>query len=116
MYQDYLDAHDELVAGTAPSNIPTLAEFSARMDDDTIFFVQSLGLELRGRTAIEQFMVDARQGAGVREVPDRIVEHGDLVVAFNTATMTDGESDTVVPVVAVFKFDGDRVTGCWGFA
>ena len=44
MYQGYLDAHDLLVAGTRPSDIPELAAFSARMDESTIFYFQSLEL------------------------------------------------------------------------
>ena len=61
MYQGYLDAHDSLVAGTMPSEIAELAEFSARMDEATVFYVQALDLELRGRAAIERFMVESRQ-------------------------------------------------------
>jgi hypothetical protein len=116
MYQGYLDAHDLLVAGTMPSDIPELAGFSARMDETTAFHVQALDLELRGREAIERFMVESRQTAGVREVPERVVEHGDLVVAFNRVAFGDTPGEATFPVVAVFQFDGDRVTGCWGFA
>ena len=60
-------------------------------------------------------MVEARQTLGVRETPERVVEHGDLVVSFNRGTMTGSEGDASVPVVAVFQFDGDRVAGCWSF-
>ena len=116
MYQGYLDAHHLLVAGTVPSDIAQLAEFSARMDESTVFHVQSLDLELRGREAIEQFMVESRRTARLREVPERVVAHGDLVVAFNRATITGAEGDATLPVVAVFQFDGDRISGCWGFA
>jgi len=115
MYQGYLDAHDLLVAGTMPSDIPQLSEFSARMDDATVFHVQALDLDLRGRAAIEQFMVESRQAAGLREVSERTVEHGDVVVAFNRVTITGTEGDATFPVVAVFQFDGDRISGCWGF-
>jgi len=116
MYQGYLDAHDLLVAGTVPSAIPALAEFSTRLDENTVFYVQALVLELRGREAIEQFMVESRQTAGLREVPEQVLEHGDLVVAFNRGTMTGTEGDASFPVVAVFQFVGDRIAGCWGFA
>ena len=116
MYHGYLDAHDLLVAGTKPSDIPALAGFSARMDEDTVFHFQSLGLELRGREAIEQFMVEARQNLGVRETPERMVEHGNLVVSFNRSSMLGSQGESSFPVVAVFQFDGDRITGFWGFA
>ena len=116
MYQGYLDAHDLLVAGTKPSDIPELAAFSARMDEATVFHFQSLGLELRGREAIEQFMVEARQTLGVRETPERMFEHGNLVVSFNRSSLTGSEGETSFPVVAVFQFDGDRISGFWGFA
>lgn len=115
MYQGYLDAHDLLVAGTMPGEIAQLAEFSARMDDATIFRIQSLDLELRGREAIERFMVESRQTAGLREVLEQVLEHGDLVVAFNRGTITGTQGDATFPVVAVFQFDGDRISGCWGF-
>ena len=116
MYQGYLDAHDLLVAGTKPSDIPELAAFSARMDEATVFYVQSLELELRGREAIEQFMVEARQTVGVRETPERMFEHGNLVVSFNRGSLTGSEGGASFPVVAVFQFDGDRISGFWGFA
>ena len=116
MYQGYLDAHDPLVAGTKPSDIPELAAFSARMDEDTVFHVQSLQLELRGREAIEQFMVEARQRLGVRETPERVLEHGNLVVSFNRSSLTSSDGDASFPVVAVFEFDGQRISGFWGFA
>ena len=53
MYQGYLDAHDLLVAGTLPSDIPELATFSARMDEATVFSFQSLyaGVAPRQATA-----------------------------------------------------------------
>ena len=114
MYQGYLDAHELLVAGTMPSDIPQLAGFSERLDDDTIFQFQSLDLELRGRTAIETFMVEARQMLGLRETPRQVYEHGDLVVSLNSSTIAG--NDGTSPVVAVFQFDGDRVTRFWGFA
>ena len=116
MYQGYLDAHDQLVAGTQPSDIPELAAFSARMDEDTVFAFQSLDLELRGREAIEQFMVEARQTLGLRETPERTFQHGDLVVSFNRSSMTGSEGDASFPVLAVFQFDGDRISAFWGFA
>lgn len=116
MYQGYLDAHDLLVAGTMPGEIAELTAFSERMDEATTFHVQALDLELRGREAIEQFMVESRQTAGLREVPERVVEHGDLVVAFNRATITGTGGDATFPVVAVFQFQEDRISGCWGFA
>ena len=116
MYQGYLDAHDLLVAGTKPSDIPELAAFSARMDEDTVFYFQSLQLELRGREAIERFMVEARQTVGVRETSERVFEHGNLVVSLNRSSFTGSEGDASFPVVAVFQFDGDRVSGFWGFA
>ena len=116
MYQGYLDAHDSLVAGTLPSEIAELAEFSARMDEATVFYVQALDLELRGRAAIERFMVESRQTAGLREVPERVLEHGNLVVSFNRGTITGAEGEASFPVVAVFQFDGHRISGCWGFA
>ena len=116
MYQGYLDAHDLLVAGTMPSDIPQLAGFSARLDETTVFHVQALDLDLRGRDAIERFMVESRQTAGVGEVPERVVEHGDLVVAFNRVAFSDTPGEPTFPVVAVFQFDGERITGCWGFA
>jgi hypothetical protein len=115
MYQGYLDAHDQLVAGTKPSDIPALAAFSARMDEDTVFHFQSLGLELRGRDAVDRFMVEARQDLGLREESERVVEHGDLVVSFNRTSVTDAEGGAF-PVVAVFQFDGDRISAFWGFA
>ncbi len=114
MYQGYLDAHDLLVAGTEPGDIPALAEFSARMDEDTVFSFDPLQLELRGRDAIEALMVDLRKDLGVRETPERVFEHGNLVVSLNRTSMTG--SDAGVPVVAVFQFDGDRVRRFWGFA
>jgi ketosteroid isomerase-like protein len=116
MYQGYLDAHELLVAGTNPSDIPELAAFSARMDEDTVFRFPSLQLELRGREAIDQFMVDARQSLGLRETSERVFEHGDLVVSLNRSSFTGSEGDASLPVVAVFQFDGDRVSGFWGFA
>lgn len=116
MYQGYLDAHDLLVAGTRPSDIPGLAEFSARLDEDTVFTFQSLQLELRGREAIEQFMVEARQTVGIRETSEQVYEHGDLVVSLNRSSLTGSDGDASFPVVGVFQFDGDRVTGFWGFA
>lgn len=114
MYQGYLDAHEVLVAGTKPSDVPPLAAFSARLDEDTVFTFEALGLELRGREAIEQFMVEARQHLGLRETPQRTIEHGDLVISCNESTMTG--RDEPFPVVAVFQFDGDRITRFWGFA
>ena len=116
MYQGYLDAHDLLVAGRKPSDIPELAGFSARLDEATVFNFQSLGLELRGREAIEQFMVEARQTLGVRETPERTFEHGNLVVSFNRSSLIGSEGETTFPVVAVFQFDGDRISEFWGFA
>ena len=116
MYQGYLDAHDLLVAGTKPSDIPELAAFSARMDEDTVFHFQALQLELHGREAIEQFMVEARQTVGLRETSERVFEHGDLVVSLNRTSLTGSDGDTSFPVVAVFQFDGDRVSAFWGFA
>ena len=116
MYQGYLDAHDLLVAGTKPSDIPALAEFSARLDEDTVFHFHSLQLELRGREAIEQFMVEARQTVGLRETSERALEHGNLVVSFNRSSLTGSEGDASFPVVAVFRFDGDQVAEFWGFA
>ena len=116
MYQAYLDAHDRLVAGTKPSDIPELAAFSARMDEDTVFHFQSLQLELHGREAIEQFMVESRQSLGLRETPEQVFEHGSLVVSLNRSTLAGSEGDASFPVVAVFQFDGDRVAGFWGFA
>ena len=116
MYQGYLDAHDLLVAGTTPSDIPDLAEFSARLDEDTVFHFQSFDLELRGREAIEQFMVNTRQTVGLRETSERVVEHGNLVVSLNRTTLTGSEGDTIFPVAAVFQFDGQRVSRFWGFA
>ena len=116
MYGGYLAAHDRLVAGTLPGDIPELAGFSARLDGDTTFHVQALGLDLRGREAIEQFMVESRQTVGLREEPERVLEHGDLVVAFNRSTITGTEGEADFPVVAVFRFQGDRIAGCWGFA
>lgn len=116
MYQGYLDAHALLVAGTKPSDIPGLAEFSARLADDAVFTFQALGLELHGRDAIEQFMVEARQTMGLRETSERIVEHGNLVVSFNRTALTGPEGDTSLPVVAVFQFEGDQVSAFWGFA
>lgn len=116
MYQGYLDAHDQLVAGTRPSQIAPLAEFSARLDEATKFRVEALDLELRGKDAIEQFMVESRQATGLREVAERTFEHGNLVVSFNRATITGADGDATFPVVAVFQFDGERISGCWGFA
>lgn len=116
MYQGYLDAHDRLVTGAKPSDIPELAAFSARLDENTVFHFQSLGLELRGREAIEQFMVEVRQTIGLRETSEQVLEHGDLVVSLNRSTMPGSEGDGGMPVVAVFQFDGDRVAGFWGFA
>ena len=116
MYQGYLDAHDLLVAGTKPSDIPALAAFSARMDENTVFHFESLQLELRGREAIEHFMVEARQTVGIRETSERVFEHGNLVVSLNRSSLAGSEGDADVPVVAVFQFDGDRVSGFWGFA
>jgi len=116
MYQRYLDAHDLLVAGTMPSEIAELAEFSSRMDEATVFYVQALDLELRGRAAIEHFMVESRQAMALREVPERVLEHGNLVVSFNRGTITGAEGEASFPVVAVFQFDGHRISGCWGFA
>ena len=116
MYQGYLDAHDLLVAGTRPGEIAGLAAFSAALDEDTAFHFPSLHLELRGRDAIEQFMVEARQAFGVRETSERVVEHGDLVVSLNRSRLDGAEGDAGSPVVAVFRFDGDRVAEFWGFA
>ena len=114
MYRAYLDAHDLLVAGTSPSDIPALASFSARLDEETVFRFPSLGLELQGREAIDRFMVEARQAMGLRERSEHVVEHGDLVVSFNR-TSVDG-ADHEVPVVAVFQFAGDQVVAFWGFS
>jgi hypothetical protein len=116
MYEDYLGAHDQLVAGTKPRDIPELASFSSRMSEDTVFRFESLGLELRGGDAVDQFMVDVRQNLGLRETSEQVVEHGNLVVSFNRTTMTGTDGDAGVPVVAVFQFDGERVSGFWGFA
>ena len=116
MYQGYLDAHDRLVAGTKPSDIPELAAFSARMDEETVFSFHSPQLELRGREAIEQFMVEARQTVGLRETSEQVFGHGNLVVSLNRTSLTGSEGDDGFPVVAVFQFDGDRVSGFWGFA
>ena len=102
MYQGYLDAHDMLAAGTLPSDIPQLAEFSARMDDATVFYVGSLELELRGREEIERFLVESRQTLGLREVPERVFQHGDLVVAFNRVTITGAGGDASVGCVSFF--------------
>ena len=99
-----------------PSEIGELAEFSSRMDEATVFYVQALDLELRGRAAIERFMVESRQTAGLREVAERVLEHGNVVVSFNRGTITGAEGEASFPVVAVFRFDGDRISGCWGFA
>ena len=116
MYEGYLDAHDLLVAGTKPSDISALAAFSARLDEDTVFHFQSLQLELHGREAIEQFMVDARQGMGLRETSEQVFEHGNLVVSLNRSSFAGREDDAPLPVVAIFRFDGERITGFWGFA
>jgi ketosteroid isomerase-like protein len=116
MYQGYLDAHDLLVSGTRPGDIEALAAFSAALDGDTAFHVPSLDLELRGRDAIEQFMIDARQAFGLRETSERVVEHGDLVVSLNRSRLDGAEGEAGSPVVAVFRFDGDRVAEFWGFA
>jgi hypothetical protein len=116
MYQGYLDAHDLLVAGTRPGEIDALAEFSAALDEDTAFHFPSLHLELRGRDAIERFMVEARQAFGLRETSERVSEHGELVVSFNRSRLTGAEEGAGSPVVAVFRFDGDRVAEFWGFA
>jgi hypothetical protein len=116
MYQAYLDAHDLLVAGASPRAIPGLAPFSARLDEDTVFSFEPLQLELRGREAIEQFMVDVRKAVDVREWPERIVEHGNLVVSFNRSSVSGTGGPAGVPVVAVFEFDGERVARFWGFA
>ena len=116
MYQGYLDAHDQLVAGTKPSDIPELAAFSARMDGNTVFHFPSLGLELRGGDAVDQFMVEIRQNLGLRETSEQVVEHGNLVISFNRTTMGGTGGDAGTPVVAVFQFDGERVSGFWGFA
>ena len=116
MYQAYLDAHDLLVAGTAPSDIPTLAGFSARMDENTAFHVEALGVELRGREAIERFMVESRETTGIREVPERVIEHGNVVVSFNHATISGADGEVSFPIVAVFQFRGDHLASCWGFA
>ncbi|SDE68170.1 SnoaL-like domain-containing protein [Blastococcus fimeti] len=116
MHQGYLDAHDLLVAGTRPGDIPEVAAFMARLDEDTVFRFPSLQLELHGRAAIEEFMVEARQATGMRETSERVVEHGNLVVSFNRSSMAGGGGTAEVPVVAVFQFDGDRVSGFWGFA
>jgi hypothetical protein len=61
-------------------------------------------------------MVEARQNLGVRETSERVIEHGDLVVSFNRSTMTGSEGEGGFPVVAVFQFDGDRISAFWGFA
>ena len=116
MYQGYLDAHDLLVAGNTPGEIPELAAFSAALGEDAAFHFPSLRLELRGRDAIEQFMVQARQTFGVRETSERVFEHGDLVVSLNRSRLDGDEGDAGSPVVAVFRFDGDRVAEFWGFA
>jgi len=116
MYRAYLDAHDLLVQGSAPSEIPELADFSSRLDDQTVFHVRALDLELRGREAIEQFLVESRQTLGLRESPETIVEHGDVVVAFNHVSIAGADGTISFPVVTVFEFDGDRISGCWGFS
>lgn len=116
MYEDYLDAHDQLVAGTRPRDIPALASFSARMDDDTVFRFPSLGLELRGSDAVDQLMVDLRRDLGLRETSEHVVEHGNVVVSFNRTTTTGSDAGTGSPVVAVFQFDEERISGFWGFA
>lgn len=116
MYEAYLDAHDDLVAGTAPSDIPRLRGFSERLDDDTIFRFPALGVEVRGRAAIERFMVESRQGLGLREWSEHAVEHGDLVVSCNRSSFTSADDrSTGMPIVAVFRFDGERVLEFWGF-
>ena len=114
MCQGYLDAHELLVAGTKPGDIPELAPFSARLDEDSVFSFHPLDLELRGRDAIERFMVEARQTVGVRETSERVFEHGNLVVSLNRSSMAGSDAD--LPVVAVFQLDGDRVSRFWGFA
>ena len=86
------------------------------MDEDTVFHFQSLQVELRGRDAIEQFMVEARQTVGVRKTSEQVFEHGNLVISLNRSTLTGSKGDATFPVVAVFQFDGDRVSGFWGFA
>lgn len=60
-------------------------------------------------------MVEARRAFGLRETSERVSEHGDLVVSFNRSRLDGGERDGS-PVVAVFRFDGDRVAEFWGFA
>lgn len=115
MYEGHLDRHDLLMAGTLPSGIPELAEFYARMDENTVFHFQSLQLELRGREAIERFMIEARQTMGLRETSERVYEHGNLVVSLNRGTFA-GSGDEGLPVVALFQFDGERVAAFWGFA
>ena len=114
LYQGYLEAHDLLAAGTSPGDIPELADFSARLDEDTTFHFPSLGLALRGREAIERVMVEARQHLGLRETSEQRFAHGDLVVSLNRTTTAGGAEGA--PVVAVFAFDGERVTGFWGFS
>ena len=116
MYQGYLDAHDLLVAGTEPSDIPELAAFSACLDEDTLFRFPSLQLELRGREAIEHFMVEARQTLGLRERSERVFEHGDLVISLNRSSFTGYEGAAGLAVVAVFQFDGQRLAAFWGLA
>ena len=60
-------------------------------------------------------MVEARQTVGLRETSEQVLEHGDLVVSLNR--LVDRKHvDARFPVVAVFQFDGDRVSGFCGFA
>ena len=59
-------------------------------------------------------MIETRQTLGLRESSERVDEHGNLVVSLNR--ITTAGNDTSSPVVAVFQFDGDRVTRFWGFA
>ncbi|WCO67051.1 hypothetical protein PO878_21405 [Iamia majanohamensis] len=116
MYQGYLDAHDQLVAGTMPADIPELAASSALLDDDTVLHFQPLQLELHGRESIERFMVEARQAFGLRETSERVVEHGDLVVSLNRSAFAGEDDAPSTAVVAVFQSSGDRISAFWGFA
>ncbi len=61
-------------------------------------------------------MVQARRAYGLRETSEQVVAHGDLVVSLNRTRLDGHDDDAGSPVVAVFRFDGDRVSEFWGFA
>lgn len=83
--------------------------------EHTVFCFQSLQLKLHGREAIEQFMVERARPSEYARRRSRW-SSAELRGLAQPNLVDRSEGAASFPVVAVFHFDGDRVSGVWGFA